>query len=107
MAGRSSCFTTRSGSPTPVRRFADESRRRGQAGRPRAGGDELRSARRRAPRLHARPGDWAAPRDAGVGLSRTVHPTILRAVTHLDISDKDVETAIEAIPIALRVLTAA
>jgi len=46
-------------------------------------------------------------REAGVGLSRTVHPTILRAVTHLDISDKDVETAIEAIPSALRVLTAA
>ena len=40
-------------------------------------------------------------------VSRTVHPTILRAVTHLGISDKDVETAIAAIPSALRVLTAA
>lgn len=40
-------------------------------------------------------------------LSRTVHPTILRAVTQLGISDKDVEMAIEAIPSAVRVLTAA
>jgi threonine aldolase len=38
---------------------------------------------------------------AGVGLSPTVHPTILRAVTHLDVADADVEEAIELIPAAL------
>jgi len=43
-------------------------------------------------------------REAGVGLSGTVHPTVLRAVTHLGIADEDVETAIDAIPAALGVL---
>jgi threonine aldolase len=38
---------------------------------------------------------------AGVGISDTVHPTILRAVVHLDISDHDIERAIEAVPDAL------
>jgi threonine aldolase len=40
-------------------------------------------------------------KQAGVGLSGTVHPTRLRAVTHLDVSDGDVERAIELIPRAL------
>jgi threonine aldolase len=40
-------------------------------------------------------------KEYGVLVSTTVHPTIVRAVTHLDISDSDVETAIEAIPGAL------
>ena len=40
-------------------------------------------------------------RDQGVLVSTTVHPTIVRAVTHLDIADEDVETALEAIPTAL------
>jgi threonine aldolase len=39
--------------------------------------------------------------DAGVALSETIHPTILRAVTHLDVSDEDVERAVEAVPQAL------
>ena len=39
--------------------------------------------------------------DAGVGLSMTPHPTKLRAVTHLDVSDDDIERAIELIPQAL------
>jgi threonine aldolase len=38
---------------------------------------------------------------AGVGISDTVHPTILRAVVHLDISDDDIERAIEVVPAAL------
>jgi len=38
---------------------------------------------------------------AGVGISDTVHPTILRAVLHLDITDDDVDRAIEAVPAAL------
>jgi threonine aldolase len=40
-------------------------------------------------------------REQGVLVSTTVHPTVVRAVTHLDISDDDVETAIAAIPRAL------
>jgi threonine aldolase len=39
--------------------------------------------------------------EAGVGLSGTVEPGVLRAVTHLDISDEDVERAIELVPRAL------
>jgi len=39
--------------------------------------------------------------DAGVGLSATVKPGVLRAVTHLDIDDDDVETALELVPRAL------
>jgi threonine aldolase len=43
----------------------------------------------------------------GVGLSMTVHPTILRAVTHLDVGDADVERAVELIPRALGALARA
>ena len=39
----------------------------------------------------------------GVLVSTTVHPTVVRAVTHLDVTDDDVETAISAIPRALNV----
>jgi threonine aldolase len=39
--------------------------------------------------------------EAGVRLSDTVHPTILRAVTHLDITDEDVDRAAELVPQAL------
>jgi len=42
--------------------------------------------------------------DAGVGLSATVTAGVLRAVTHLDIDDDDVEQALEAVPRALGVL---
>jgi threonine aldolase len=38
---------------------------------------------------------------AGVGISDTVHPTMMRAVVHLDISDEDIDRAIEAVPRAL------
>jgi threonine aldolase len=38
---------------------------------------------------------------AGVGLSATPHPTVLRAVTHLEIDDDDVARASELIPEAL------
>jgi threonine aldolase len=40
-------------------------------------------------------------RAEGVGLSITIHPTVLRAVTHLDVSDDDIDIAVEAIPRAL------
>jgi threonine aldolase len=40
----------------------------------------------------------------GIGLSMTVHPTKLRAVTHLDIDDEDVDRAIALIPRALGAL---
>jgi len=41
-------------------------------------------------------------REAGVGLSSTIHPTVARAVTHLDVSDDDVERAAEVVPRILR-----
>jgi len=40
-------------------------------------------------------------RDAGVGLSATIRPTVIRAVTHLEITDEDIEEAAELIPTAL------
>ena len=40
-------------------------------------------------------------RDAGVGLSSTIHPTVARAVTHLDVDDDDIERAVELAPGAL------
>jgi len=40
-------------------------------------------------------------KEHGVLVSTTVHPTVVRAVTHLDITDDDIETAGEAIPAAL------
>jgi len=40
--------------------------------------------------------------DAGVGLSATVKPGVLRAVTHLDIDDDDVDRALELVPRALK-----
>jgi threonine aldolase len=43
----------------------------------------------------------------GIGLSATSAPGVLRALTHLDISDDDVEGAIERIPRALGVLARA
>ena len=49
----------------------------------------------------------ARMREEGVLLSTTVWPTKLRAVTHLDISDDDIEEAIDAIPRALGVLARA
>jgi threonine aldolase len=45
--------------------------------------------------------------DDGVGLSATAHPGVLRAVTHLDIGDEDIDRAIELIPRALGVLARA
>jgi threonine aldolase len=43
----------------------------------------------------------------GVGLSMTVHPTILRAVTHLDVGDEEIDRAVELIPRALGALARA
>ena len=43
----------------------------------------------------------AALKEKGVGVSNTVHPTKLRAVTHLDVSDEDIEQAVELAPEAL------
>jgi threonine aldolase len=40
-------------------------------------------------------------RDAGVGLSSTIHPTVIRAVTHLEIDDEDIRRAARVIPAAL------
>jgi threonine aldolase len=43
----------------------------------------------------------------GVGLSMTPHPGVLRALTHLDVDDDDVDRAAELIPRALGVLARA
>jgi hypothetical protein len=40
-------------------------------------------------------------------MSATVHPTKLRAVTHLDLTDEDIERAIELVPRALGALVEA
>jgi threonine aldolase len=44
---------------------------------------------------------------AEILLSTTVHPTVLRAVTHLDVTDEDIDAAIDGIPRALGVLARA
>jgi threonine aldolase len=49
----------------------------------------------------------ARMKEEGVLLSTTVWPTKLRAVAHLDISDDDIDGAIDAIPRALGVLARA
>ena len=46
-------------------------------------------------------------RENNVLVSTTVHPTVVRAVTHLDVSDEDVERALELVPEALGVLARA
>jgi threonine aldolase len=46
-------------------------------------------------------------REVGVGLSATIRPTVLRAVTHLDLADADVDRACELVPSALGVLARA
>jgi threonine aldolase len=49
-------------------------------------------------------GEWEAVgllRDAGVLLSRTMKPGVLRAVTHLDVDDDDVAEAVRLVPEAL------
>ena len=48
-----------------------------------------------------RPDALARLLDAGVGLSTTIHPTVMRAVTHLDVTDDDIARASELIPDAL------
>ena len=42
-----------------------------------------------------------ALRDAGVAMSPTFGPTHIRAVTHLDLEDEDIERALELVPAAL------
>ena len=43
----------------------------------------------------------AVLREAGVGLSPTYGPTHIRAVTHLDLDDDDIDRALELVPAAL------
>jgi len=40
-------------------------------------------------------------REAGVGLSSTIHPTVIRAVTHLDVAPGEIERACDLVPEAL------
>ncbi len=46
-------------------------------------------------------------RGAGVGLSSTIHPTVIRAVTHLDVDDDGIDRAIALAPEALGARVAA
>src|SRR4051794_8291958 len=49
-------------------------------------------------------GEWEAVglvRDAGVAISRTMRPRFLRAVTHLDLTDEDIDRAAVLVPQAL------
>ena len=62
-------------------------------------GDELRPDRHRAARTKR--GRDRAPRRAGRRSSATIRPDVLRAVTHLDVDDEDIDGALEAIPKAL------
>jgi len=39
--------------------------------------------------------------EEGIGLSMTPHPGVLRALTHLDIDDEDIDEAIERVPRAV------
>jgi threonine aldolase len=39
--------------------------------------------------------------EEGVGISATIHPTVLRAVTHLGLTDEDIDVALDALPRAL------
>jgi threonine aldolase len=48
-----------------------------------------------------RAGALARLREQGVMLSSTIHPTVVRAVTHLDVTDEDIDAAIDRIPRAL------
>jgi threonine aldolase len=48
-----------------------------------------------------RAGAIARMKEHGVLVSTTVHPTKVRAVTHLDVSDEDIEGALDSIPQAL------
>ena len=48
-----------------------------------------------------------ASRGAGVGLSSTIHPTVIRAVTHLDVDDEGIDRAIALAPEALGARVAA
>ena len=58
---------------------------------------QIDSARLDLPRADA----LAAVRAAGVAMSPTYGPTLIRAVTHLDLTDEDVERALELVPEAL------
>lgn len=46
-------------------------------------------------------------KERGVLVSTTVHPRVVRAVTHLDITDDDIDTAIAEVPAALETFAAA
>ena len=54
-----------------------------------------------APLGLARDDALARLREAGVGLSSTIRPSVIRAVTHLDIGDDDVDRACGLVPAAI------
>ena len=79
-----------------AKRLAARTRRGGPGRRPRSGRDELRPGRRGSAdaRLRRSPG---SPSTASASRRRSI-PTLLRAVTHLDVDDDDIDRALELIP---------
>ena len=86
-----------------ARRLAEALARRRRPGRSRAGRDELRADRPRAARPRPRPRRSRGSRASGVGLSATPHPTVLRAVTHLESRTRTSRARRSCIPEALLV----
>ena len=85
-------ITTSSGSRriTPAPAVSARGCRGRRPGRPRAGRDQLRADRRRGARSRDRRCDRAAAR-RGHRLTPTMRPGVLRAVTHLAITDEDID----------------
>ena len=71
-----------------ARSLAEALHEAGVPGRPRSGRDELRPDRRGAARASHASEALARLQQAGVGLSATIHPTVMRAVTHLDVDGR-------------------
>ena len=78
-----------------ARRLAEGWAAAGLAGRPRARRDELRAGRRARARASTSTMRSRGSRDAGRRCCRRRSRAILRAVTHLDVDDDDVERALE------------
>ena len=95
--------TTSSGSPTTMRARGGSARRGSRQGVP-VELDRVQSNFVQIDVAALGLGEWEAVAllaRRGVALSRTMRPGVLRAVTHLDLSDDDVERAIELVPAAL------
>ena len=104
----------RRSTPSTTTSSGSRSTTRGRAGSPRAGtqpgcrssstGSRRTSSRSTPRRLDLpRAEVLAALREAGVALSPTYGPSHIRAVTHLDLDDADIDRALELVPETLAV----